>query len=1223
MNNKNQFRLLVLCGSILLNLTQLFASTPSFGFIQNVGQVLDQNRTPNHQVLFLLNKNNLQIQLTRKGFSYQISKFIPSTNPSKTPKILLDAKNQAPEGTFQYQRIDVELKGMNNHFEVEMLEQQFSSLNYYNEYTPDFGFEGVHHFNKIIYKSIYPGIDLEFTCSEDFKYNFIIHPGAKIADIQLQYNGVQQLAFQNNTHISIQTSLGTIQEKIPLSYLLFSGKMAQTPIDVSFALSSENTVGFTVGKYPENSTLVIDPSPWATYFGGFGYESGNSIKTDSVGNILVTGYTYSSSGIATSGAFQGVYGGNNDGYLLKFTENGTLVWATYYGGSDNDNTYCLSNTIQGNIVICGITGSKNGIASTNSFKDTLDGITDAFIAKFTANGTRLWATYFGGANLDYGYGICSDYQGNVVISGYTNSLNYISFGAVLQTSLTGFNDCFVAKFSSNGNMLWSGYYGGNNNDYGAGVACDQIGNIYLTGLSSSSTGISTPNSYQPARSGSNVNNDGYLIKLNPNGLKIWGTYFGGESEENARAIAIGTNGELYLIGITQSNAGIATTGAFQTIYKGKIDAFLAKFDTSGAIKWSTYIGGNGDDFAGDIALDQEGKIILAGFTSTETGFATYQAHQEVLKGDIDAFLVKMDTSGARVWSTYFGGTQGEYGIGVSIGRNNYINLVGLSNSSTGIATLGSYQTSLAGYDDCLVIHLTPNGNLNPVFNNVIDSSQTLCKGVPPTQLRGSIPQGGSGNFQYKWLVSTAGLGGPYSAAPGVNTNIHYNPSAQNNPYWVKRSVNSGGDTDTSNAVYINILPEPNANFTANDNVQCANNNKYIFTPTISAADSIIHYFWNLGDGPHDTSLVQTAIKNYALSGMYSVSLSLTNKWGCKDSSSIQVLVQPIPIALAFTNQSNTLCEGDSLLIQCNQLPQIRFKWLRNLLPTIDTGFLVWQKIAGFYSVIQTNNLGCSDTSNAVEVIIRPRPEINILGNSVQEICLHKDSMYILKSAPESLFYYQWQDNGLNISGANTASFSTKKSGNFRVYARNTFGCSDTSENIALNIHPLPTANSINGKSQFGASSTPQLFHCNKSPNHTYEWFLNKVSIKNSTDTFVSIVFSQQGNYLVQMLERTSFNCVTDTNNLNVFVTFPEGLLETSHIQLSIYPNPTRDGVFVQTSLNEKGLLKIFDMKGSCVSNIDSFESGDFVPLASIEPGLYFIHWQTDSGKIVTASFVRE
>lgn len=446
----------------------------------------------------------------------------------------------------------------------------------------------------------------------------------------------------------------------------------------------------SVVAYSQSSTA------WSTYFGGSGYDfSGQTIATDASGNVFVTGNTDSPTGIAFGG-FQNALAGNTDAFLAKFDAAGNRIWATYYGGNAMDRGTGVALDALGNIYMTGQTESTSGIAS-GGFQNSYTGGDDCFLVKFDPSGNRIWATYFGGTTFDRGWSVATDLAGNSYVTGETSSFSGIAFNG-FQNSLGGNTDGFLVKFDPSGNRLWSTYYGAVGNDYGLSVYTDVPGNIYVAGITTSSTAIAS-GGFQNIFGG---NGDAFLVKFDPSGNRIWGTYYGGTGYETGYSVIVDDFGDVYLAGQCSSASNISSGGFQNTYGGGNYDGFVAKFDPSGTRKWATYYGGTGTDYFYSVAADSLGNVYATGNTDSPSNIA-YNGFQPSFAGGVeDAFIVSFDSSGNRYCSSYFGGPDIEEGWSVAVGPGGTVYFAGETYSTSGIAS-GGFQNTIGGNKDAFLL----------------------------------------------------------------------------------------------------------------------------------------------------------------------------------------------------------------------------------------------------------------------------------------------------------------------------------------------------------------------------------------------------------------------------------------------------------------------------------------------------------------------------------------
>lgn len=381
---------------------------------------------------------------------------------------------------------------------------------------------------------------------------------------------------------------------------------------------------------------------WGTYYGGTRRDELHTIAVSGEDAVFAAGWTQSDGAgvISTTGAHQVNRGSTStgssgrDGMLVKFNGTGVRQWATYYGGNQEDLVLAMTTDAAGNVYIAGHSLSGSGIATPGSHKSTPSSY-DAFLVKFNANGVRQWGTYYGGGGIEEGRALAIDAAGNVYLAGITNgSTTGVATDGAHQTTINFQADAFLVKFNADGVRQWGTYYGGAGNDFATGLSTDPQGNVILCGYTNSSTNIATAGSHQPAQG--SANNDGFVVKFNTDGQRLWGTYYGGTEVDFTYAIKADAQSNLYVAGTTQSSSGIATAGSHQSAKGGTTldaDAFLLKLDANGSRLWATYYGAAGSDGALALAVSASGDVAIAGGSNSAGVIATTGAFQTTVGGN--------------------------------------------------------------------------------------------------------------------------------------------------------------------------------------------------------------------------------------------------------------------------------------------------------------------------------------------------------------------------------------------------------------------------------------------------------------------------------------------------------------------------------------------------------------------------------------------------------------
>ncbi|MFX0065050.1 MAG: SBBP repeat-containing protein [Candidatus Hermodarchaeota archaeon] len=314
---------------------------------------------------------------------------------------------------------------------------------------------------------------------------------------------------------------------------------------------------------------------YSTFVGGNDFEAGHAIAVDSVGNAYITGKTFRQSNFPLKNPYQDTHGGGSyDAFVTKLNATGNgLIFSTYLGGNSGDEGNAIVVDNDGNSFITGYTKSDN-FPTYKAYNSTFGLAQDVFITKLNATGNGLvFSTYLGGKYDDIGHAIAVDDAGNTYITGETTSSNF-PLQAPYQSSYKGESDVFVTKLNSTGTGLnFSTYISGSGDDFGYGIAVDNAGNSYITGITQSFDFPITWNAYQNTSQGY----DAFLANLDVNGSNlIVSSFLGGNNEDTAFGIAVKGGGTVYIGGWTGSDNFPTTSNAYQSDYYAFSDFFISK-----------------------------------------------------------------------------------------------------------------------------------------------------------------------------------------------------------------------------------------------------------------------------------------------------------------------------------------------------------------------------------------------------------------------------------------------------------------------------------------------------------------------------------------------------------------------------------------------------------------------------------------------------------------------
>jgi hypothetical protein len=556
----------------------------------------------------------------------------------------------------------------------------------------------VSRYASIIYRNIYPGIDLKYYVKDSqLEYDLILIPGEDPAQIAIRYDGVREVRVDDSGNLVLSTPWGELLESKPAGYLL--APRQQTPVEVKYALIDSVTVRFALPKtYESGLALVIDPVlRYSTFLGGSSIDYIADVAIDSSGNALVTGQTFSLN-FPTVKPWQGSRAADYDLFVSKINPEGdSVLYSTYIGGNGSDEGLAIAGNRQGNSCVAGWTSSTD-FPAVGALQPQNRGGRDAFLLRLSSGGdSLLYSTYLGGNGQDRASDLALDNLGDILLTGYTSSSDFPAVGAFQDTLSGSAPDAFVCKINSiTGVLLYATYFGGADRDEGAGIVVGAAGEAVVVGTTSS-VDFPVQNALQDSLAGGS---DLFVARLDSAGASLQhSAYLGGRSEDVGKGIAIGSDGSLYLTGQTRSS-DFPIAGAFRDSCRGcpaYSDAFVTRLAASGrALVFSSYLGGNlGEDVGRGIVVDRSGYILVVGRTASDD-FPVIDPLQAVRWGGSDAFITLLSGNGSGLlFSSFWGGSNDDEAYAVALVGSGDALVAGRTGSGD-YPLSGAYQSQFGG-----------------------------------------------------------------------------------------------------------------------------------------------------------------------------------------------------------------------------------------------------------------------------------------------------------------------------------------------------------------------------------------------------------------------------------------------------------------------------------------------------------------------------------------------
>ncbi|MGD8414140.1 MAG: T9SS type A sorting domain-containing protein [Candidatus Latescibacterota bacterium] len=531
---------------------------------------------------------------------------------------------------------------------------------------------------------------------------------------------------------------------------------------------------------PASARAQFPPHVWSERFGSDGKtcDEGLAIACDDRGNVFVTGFF---EGPVDFGGGTIVGEGFADAFVLKLDAGGAHVWSHGFGSSGQYAKGCgVAAGTDGSVVV---TGKFGGEVDFGGGALAARGGSDAFVARYGADGAHEWSVRLGGDDIDEGTGVALDGDGNVLLIGQFRGT--ADFGGGPVTS-AGDHDLFLVKLAANGAHLWSRRYGGALMDLGRAVAVDSWGNVYATGSFQGAV------DFGGGALASAGYHDVFVLKLDAGGNHVWSRRAGGAVNDYGNGIAVGSGGDVLLTGEFR---GTVDFGGGPLTSAGNEDVFVVRYDTGGEHLWSRRFGDPYFAQSGfDVASGADGGVVVAGWFwgTIDLGGGTM-----VSAGEKDAFVAGYDRFGTHLWSGRFGDAGWDAGFGVD------------TDGAGNTAVAGAFEVSIDFGGGTLVNPGGPSFGCTDAFaarfgplSVWLDGPDRLASGRPG--LFTATMSGGEAPFTYRWYKAAVCDAVQWQEIGGDDTRVS---ASSRTDFCIKCELSDGAGGSASRTHHVEVTSE--------------------------------------------------------------------------------------------------------------------------------------------------------------------------------------------------------------------------------------------------------------------------------------------------------------------------------------------------------------------------------------------------------------------------------
>lgn len=841
---------------------------------------------------------------------------------------------------------------------------------------------GIHPYLALDYPELYKGIGMHVS-SEDgsVKYEFAVAPGADVRQIRLHYEGADGLTVNRKGNLIIKTSVGDVEELKPYAYQYFNGERREVPC--TYDLEGTQVRYLFPEGFDKSLAVVIDPTVvFATFTGSTADNFGYTATYDNAGNFyaggLVSNFYPNTTYPVTPGAFQLTFGGGNtntgihypsDMGIMKFSADGTnRIWATYIGGTDNDQPHSMIVDANNNLIIAGRTYSTDFPVVAGCYDVTQNGAADIVVVKLNNTATALiGSTYVGGSGddavnyngaedtvgfLKYNYGddarseVIIDKASNVYVTASTKSTDFPVTANATQAILKGSQDAVVFKLSPTlTSMTWSTYLGGNNEDAGFVLTLDTgQTHLYVGGGTNSSNFPFTAGAWHSSYQGGNA--DGFVARfLNSGNYALQkATAVGTANYDQVYGLQIDGGNGVYAEGQSLGGQFPVTAGVYSNPNSSQ---FVMKLDSNLSTDVFSTVYGNGDpthtnispvaflvDTCENIYISGWGGVLINGMLPTVGPCTNMPLTPDAAQSNTDGkdfyFIVLSKNALSLMYGTYMGSVNTPLGEHVDGGTSRFDRNGVVYQAICGACGHGNFPTqppnvwSLAdSSQNCNEIALKIAFHFGPV--NAVAHINGDTSGCAPFTV--TFDNTSTNGATYVWdfgdnsPTSTLFNPGPHTYnTPGVYT-VHLTVTNAN---ACNRTIDSTTmivkvDSGAIKADFLTQLTDTCDPFVAT----VTNTSQYNSIPN---AQSWTKFYWHYSDG-FDFTGTTPPPHNFPDTGTYTITLVMVDTTACNNPDSVTKTIHFQKLLVdAAIDMPDSLCLGAGVTFANGSTNGITYIW---------------------------------------------------------------------------------------------------------------------------------------------------------------------------------------------------------------------------------------------------------------------------------------------------------